>query len=781
MTTEIKLPAYVEEIIVQAKGNADLRAMVYVDLDITGLYRGSWLCLDDSWLYVITQQEYANTEQQAKVVESSRAKGLRKRKQLVNIKEQDVDERNNPRTVRIKSKYPISAITEFKNLTSAGSAALVATFDEEEMVIGRASPGIAKGFNDFCQIANAVLKGEEPKDDKQRCKGAKPSCSKCGREYSDPNRQVCPRCLDKKSLFKRVLSFTPQYRRPIVAMILLMFTSAIVRLAAPYLGGRVLFDEVLLEGGRYEGMIGQVVMITFGTQLAGLLLSIAHGRINAGVTAKIVYDLKTTVFAAMQKLSLNFYNKRQTGSLMNRVNNDAMHLQYFFHDGVPYFIVNTVTLLGITAVLFAMNWRLTIFVLLPVPLIIMSVKLIFPRLWRLFSKRFRADASLNSVVNDSLTGVRVVKAFGKEDQEIERFSQRNSNVFAVGMEVGNLTTTIFPLMSYIMGLGGLIIWGVGGWDVINGRMTFGTLITFTGYLGMLYGPLRFMTHIVEWWSSCMNSAQRIFEIIDSQDYLPSPAQPSRLPEIKGDVEVLDVQFSYEEGKPVLTEVSFQVKAGEMIGLVGHSGAGKSTMINLIARLYDPEKGIIKIDGIDIKEISKDDLNRQVGMVLQDTFLFNGTIYENITYAKPDATPEEVIRCARIANAHDFIIKLADGYETVIGRKGHDLSGGERQRLSITRAILHDPKILILDEATASIDTQAEQLIQEALEQLVEGRTTFAIAHRLSTLRKANRLLVFDKGKIAEIGTHAELMEKKGVYHKLYTTQRQALRLSGIGG
>lgn len=346
-----------------------------------------------------------------------------------------------------------------------------------------------------------------------------------------------------------------------------------------------------------------------------------------------------------------------------------------------------------------------------------------------------------------------------------------------------MASTVFPALSYLMSLGSLVIWGVGGLRVLKGDLTFGTLMTFTGYLWMIYGPIDFMTRIVDWWSSSMNSAQRIFEVIDSTELLWSPDDHElvAIPKMKGSVEARDVTFGYEEGKPVLENVSFTVQPGEMIGIVGRSGAGKSTIINLISRLYDPTTGSILIDGVDARYIDQKDLRRQVGMVLQDTFLFRGTIYDNIAYGKPDASFEQVMEAAKIANAHEFITKLPDGYETVLGVRDINLSGGERQRISIARAVLHDPQILILDEATASIDTETEQLVQEALERLVRGRTTFAIAHRLSTLRQANRLFVFDKGKLVEVGSHQELLKAKGVYHKLFTTQREALAHVGVAG
>lgn len=751
MVNSLDIPQFIQDVIdASSVKQGQIRAITSSDLDAVGNFHPTWICVDEQWLYIIEQQDI---------------KGVRA----------------GTATGRLVNKYLLTEIEELRCEFFVGSTALIAKMKNGERIISRGSKGKGGELSQFSRLVNALLKNEKFNAAAFGERERNNKCPKCGKLYPDPNRPVCPECIDKKTLFKRVLALTPKYKWPIAAMIFIMFISSLMGLAGPYLTGRVLIDEALVAGGKYEGMIGQVVLVTILVNILALVLGIFHGRINAGVTAEIIYDLKTMIFSAMQRLSLSFYNKRQTGSLMTRVNNDAMDLQNFFHDGVPYFIVNSVKLVGVTILLLVMNWRLTLLIYLPIPIILLFIYKVFPYLWRLHSRRFRANAALNSVVNDSLTGVRVVKAFGKEDEEIKRFSTRNARVYDVQMSIGNLSSTLFPSMSFIMGLGQLIVWGVGGWDVVTGRMTFGTLISFTGYIGMLYEPIRFMTEIVDWWSSSMNSAQRIFEIIDSNDYLPLPEKPVRIPSIKGNVSAKDVEFGYEEGKPILQEVNFQVETGEMIGLVGRSGAGKSTMINLISRLYDVDQGSICIDGVNIKDIAQEDLHRQIGMVLQETFLFQGSILENIAYAKPDATPEEVIRAARIANAHDFIIKLPDGYETVIGRRGQDLSVGERQRLAIARAILLDPKILILDEATANIDTETEQLIQEALEQLVKGRTTFAIAHRLSTLRRADRLFVLDKGKIVEIGSHEQLLEKQGVYEKLFTTQREALEFIAVGG
>ena len=579
--------------------------------------------------------------------------------------------------------WPLTEVKELEVRHYVGTVALSAVFvDDTELILLRGSLGNRSFYQDFAQTVNAQIKGTEAELREHR----QDRCPKCNRLYPDPVRPICPKCLDKRSLFKRVLGLTPPYAKWVALMVVLMLASSAVGLLSPYVGGRVFFDETLKSGGKYAGKLGYVVLAMFAIQLLTLVINIFQGRVGAKVAAQIGYDLKTGVFNAMQNLSLRFYNQQQTGSLMTRVNNDAEHLQYFFHDGLPFFIVNALRLIGVIIILLALDWQLALPVLIPVPLIVFITVKVRPMLWRMYTKRWRASSRLNAVVNDSLSGMRVIKAFGREDAEIERFGRRNRRVYEVFREVGNTTSTVFPLLSYLMGIGALVIWGFGGWRVVRGDLTLGTLMTFTGYLGMLYGPLDFMTRVVEWWSSSMNSAQRIFEIIDSTQVLWTPEGDElvQMPELKGAVEARDVSFSYEEGKPILENISFKVEPGEMIGIVGRSGAGKSTLINLIARLYDPDQGQMLIDGVDLRYVSQADLRKQVGMVLQDTFLFRGTIFENIAYAKPDATPEEVMAAAKVANAHDFIIQLPDGYETVLGVRDVNLSGGERQRIAIAR-------------------------------------------------------------------------------------------------
>lgn len=381
-------------------------------------------------------------------------------------------------------------------------------------------------------------------------------------------------------------------------------------------------------------------------------------------------------------------------------------------------------------------------------------------------------------MSDAVNGQRVIKAFAKEDTETERFSVVSGKQTLVDIHTMNTVTTAFPLIYLFMFLGQVVVTGVGGIMVLNGTegMTIGVLMSFISYLTMLYGPLEFMSWVSNWWARCVDSAQRVFEIIDAKPEVTDPENPVVLDRIRGDIELKDVKFEYDAATPVLKGVNLSVKAGQMLGIVGKTGAGKSTMANLIARLYDVTEGTITIDGVNVKELSLEQLRKSVGIVSQDIYLFIGTIADNIRYARPEATMEDVIRAAKAAAAHEFIMKLPDAYETRVGAGGQDLSGGEKQRLSIARTILQDPDILILDEATAAMDTETEAKIQNALSQLQRGRTTLAIAHRLSTLRDADTLAVLKDGVIVESGTHRELMEKKGEYHKLYTIQLEGLKI-----
>jgi ATP-binding cassette subfamily B protein len=379
------------------------------------------------------------------------------------------------------------------------------------------------------------------------------------------------------------------------------------------------------------------------------------------------------------------------------------------------------------------------------------------------------------MLSDSLSGIRVVRAFAQEGREVRRFGESSEALFESEYSAARLVNLLMPTLSVIIEFGQYPVWLVGGIMVVNGEMSFGRLMMFTGYLGMFYGPLQWLTNLADSVPRSLTAAERIFEVLDTEPEVADTENAVPLPHIQGDVEFRNVYFGYDRNKPILKDVSLHVRPGEMIGLVGKTGAGKSTFINLVCRFYDPQMGQVLIDGVDVRAVRLSDLRSQIGVVLQEPFLFSGTIAENIAYGKPDATPEEIMRAAKAANAHDFIMKFPDGYDTQVGERGGRLSGGERQRISIARAILHDPRILIFDEATSAVDTETEKQIQEAIERLVQNRTTFAIAHRLSTLRKADRIVVIDDGRIVEVGTHDELLDLRGHYWRLVQMQTDLTR------
>ena len=475
------------------------------------------------------------------------------------------------------------------------------------------------------------------------------------------------------------------------------------------------------------------------------------------------------VYEKIQSLSLGYIGKRKTGDLMNRITGDTDRISNFMVHTAPNVVNELLTMTGILIIMFTFNWKLALIVLIPVPFILIVMRLFRSFIRNLYRKQWRQSDRANSLLQDIISGIRVVKSFGKEKYAINQFKNESKKLADITIYNEKTWQTLFPGLMFVMGIGSFFIMLIGGRMVLNETMKVGELVQFTTYAGMLYGPLNMISFFPRAISEVATSTERIFDVIDQDpDIKESPSAISH--EIQGEIAFDNVTFGYQSYEPVLENIDITINPGEMLGLVGHSGAGKSTFINLVMRLYDVDEGSIKIDGIDIRNIRKEDLNRQIGVVLQETFLFSGSILDNVRYSKPDATAEEIILACKLANAHDFIVKFPDGYDTIVGERGHRVSGGERQRISIARAILSNPRILILDEATSSLDTNTELKIQEALTRLVKGRTTIAIAHRLSTLKFANRLLVVDKGKKAELGTHKELMDLKGIYYGLVSAQ-----------
>ncbi|MDD6095430.1 MAG: ABC transporter ATP-binding protein, partial [Clostridia bacterium] len=492
---------------------------------------------------------------------------------------------------------------------------------------------------------------------------------------------------------------------------------------------------------------------------------------------KIIVKLRNITFERIQAMSLSRISKRTTGELMNRVTEDTRRIERFIVEDIGQAIEQLVTLIAISIIVFVYDWRLALMVLLPAPLVILSHRLMWGFLRARYGRQWFVGAKANTVLHDIFSGIRVVKAFGMEKSEEKRYDGVIDDERKTCADNETYFAIINPVTAFLMGVGEFFLLYYVGNKVLGGVMTLGEMQQFSAYVTMIYSPLRWLSHLPRALSAAMTSIAKIFDVIDEKPEI-TDSENAKDTEINGVIEIDNVSFGYDTTPNVLHNVSLKVEPGEMIGIVGRSGVGKSTLINLIMRMYDPDEGAIRIDGTDIRDIKQESLRRRMGVVLQETLLFSGTLYQNIVYSKPDATPEEVINAAKVSGVHKFAVKLPDGYNTVIGEKGYTLSGGERQRVAIARALLHDPKILILDEATSSLDTETEKDIQDILQKLIAGRTTIAIAHRLSTLRNATRLVVLDGGRVAEVGTHRELMKKGGLYYDLVMAQRQMSKMAG---
>lgn len=604
-------------------------------------------------------------------------------------------------------------------------------------------------------------------------------CPKCGKRYADPERKICPRCMDKVHILKRFSGFFFRYKGYLALIFLTLILTSGIGVLSPYISSGFYYDEVLSTEGKFYGQLLLVIGIILATRIISMIVNIINSYITSIIAARVTYDLKKEIFKSIERLSISYFTNRQTGGLMTQVNRDANNIYFFFCDTVPYFLVNAFQIIGILFIMFMMNWKLTVISLALVPIVAILIKKLFDQMEKFHAKRFSASRSLNSLLSDVLTGIRVVKAFSKEDAEADRFKKRNQSVAEADKKASLYNSTAFPIVNFLLYIGNILILGIGGWMVIKGEITYGMLLTFTSYMNMIYSPMMFFIDVVYMVTDSLNSMNRLSEIMDAIPDVAESEHPVSLGEVKGHVEFKNVEFSYEKNRKIIDGVSFDIEPGKIIGIVGHTGAGKSTLANLLIRLYDVGSGEIKIDGVNVKDIPFNELRKNIAIVSQETYLFMGTIKDNIKYACPDASDEDVITASKIAGAHDFIIKLPDGYDTKIGFGYKDLSGGERQRVSIARAILLNPRILIMDEATAAMDTQTERQIQTALEQLIKGRTTIMIAHRLSTLRDADHLIVIENGKMPEFGTHAELIRKKGIYYGLYKMQMEALRNIGI--
>ena len=652
----------------------------------------------------------------------------------------------------------------------------------------------AKGVAKLQRQLQRRLEGKESEEDVELVEEPtlgdekKLRCEKCGRVVPAWS-EACPACMSRRKILFRLLDYVKPYKARALTGTLIAFTITGIGLVQLYLR-KPMFNEGL--GVAPGASPNWSLFMTYVGILGTLIVLVALGkaiqmRLMAGLGSLVARDIRQSVYAHLHTLSLSFFGRRQTGALVSRVTHDSDRMWDFVSSTALECAVAMLTIAGVGVALFVMHWKLAIIVLLPLPIMILMMVFFHRRLHTIFRRIWHRWSQMTAVIGDALPGVRVIKAFSQERREIDRFEKKSDQVYSEQMTMINIWTTFGPVMEFCTQIGLILVWLIGGWWTIQdyqwaqdhgmerpGGMSPGTMVAFLGYMMMFHRPIHRIAHMDRQFNRAATSAARIFEILDTEPGIFSKNGAHRPDTVGGSIELRNVSFSYDGIRRVLKNINLKIAPGEMLGLAGPSGGGKTTMVNLICRFYDVLEGQILVDGKDVRDYDIKSLRTKIGVVLQDPFLFHGTVAENIAYGKPTATLDEIIDSARTANAHEFIVGFPDGYDTMVGERGHSLSGGERQRISIARAILNDPAILIFDEATSSVDTEAEKLIQEALARLVANRTTIAIAHRLSTLRRADRLVILDKGELIEEGTHHELARKEdGLYARLVRMQAEA--------
>ncbi len=667
--------------------------------------------------------------------------------------------------------FPAQSVKEAAVIAGVGCGLLFVTMaDDTDRVLCRFSMSGLKEAGEFCKVVNYFVQTKTAliPDEKEVH-----YCQTCGRPLVE-GMNVCLFCFNKRGLLKRALGLTKPHAKKMVSSQLWMMASSILFLMTP------LFSRYLLDNyfEPQRGPFVDVLILGLGMLAAramGEVIFILSARVYNKATIGFANDLRTMTYDKLQKLSMTSLAKRTPGDLIRRIMEDTTTIKDFMADAGRWAVEQSIMFVVVMTILLLTNPGLTLLVFLPVPIVMVALSQFWKFIRNRYERQWRKNSQCQSILHDIIRGIRTVKAFGNEEIEIAKFSKVTRELAQVQSNNEVLWSLLFPAITFFTGIGEFLVLYFGGKGILDGTMSIGVLNQFVMYIGFIYAPLRWLVSFPRWLADAMTSMVKVFEILDEEPDIAEKDSVNNVP-ISGNVAFDGVTFGYKSYEPVLKDVSLTINPGEMVGIVGRSGTGKSTLINMLMRLYDPNTGKISINGADLRDMSPRHLHENIGVVFQDSFLFAGTIYDNVAYGKPGATPEEVIAACKAANAHDFIMQTADGYNTLLGEGGHTISGGERQRLSIARAIIKNPDVLILDEATSSLDVETESAIQESLNNLTKGRTTVAIAHRLSTLRSADRLIVLDKGKVAEAGTHVELLRKKGIYYKLVMAQRQTSKL-----
>lgn len=573
------------------------------------------------------------------------------------------------------------------------------------------------------------------------------------------------------------------YWRVLIFIGILLLIGIVLELAPP-LVQKLIIDEVI--GERDLSFLGFLIGGLVGMYAIQQLTEIGDTYIRHKLGGQFILDMRVRLYSYLQHLSLSFFEGTSTGELMSRVTNDVNALEHFVTHGATFVVIDFLRLVGAVAILLWLNWKLALLVCIPIPILGVALRMFNTRIRPVYRRMRARLGDINAKLQDNLAGIQTIQAFGQESSELKRFTVESENYYHAVIQGIRYWATFFPVMRFLSLLGTAVVLGAGAVMVIRDALSLGSLVAFISYLNFLYAPIRRLIDIDNIIQEAIAAGERIFELFDERPAIKDAPDAIELPPIEGDVIFEDVHFRYDTGDDVLMKVNFTIPPGAVVALVGPSGAGKTSLASLLCRFYDPIQGRITIDGYDIKKVNLASLRKQVAVVLQDTFLFNTTVRENLLFGKPHATDDELFEATKAAYAHDFILQLPDGYDTEIGERGVRLSGGQKQRLALARAILADPRILILDEATSSVDAEAEYLIQQALESVLQNRTALVIAHRLSTIQNADKIIALEGGRVVEIGDHRELINRDGLYSQLYkrqlelTTPLEGSDTNGVG-